>query len=87
MWSLLIAGTVTHYFSTENIGDKVQCNKLKIPHVRTKRYNPGKLHSKPCDAPQNSNWTLGPLEGTIGNYLSDKRVTSLSHTDVQLWSL
>lgn len=39
----------------ENIGDRVQCNKLEMPHVRTKRYNPEKLHSKLCGAPQNSN--------------------------------
>lgn len=40
--------------SGENIGSRVQSNKLKAPHVRTKKYNPEKLHSKSCGAPQNS---------------------------------
>lgn len=55
LWILQIAGTATHYFSGENIGDRVQCNKLKISHVRTKRCN---RHSKPCGAPQKSNCTM-----------------------------
>lgn len=83
MWTLLIAWTVTHYFSGENIGDRVQCNKLTIPHVRTKRYNTGKLHSKPCDAPQNSNWTLD-----IGTFIRNHWKLSewqKSHQTIPYW--
>lgn len=53
--TLQIAGTVTQFFLPDHTDDKVQCNQSEVFHVCTKRYDPGKLHSKPCGAPQNSN--------------------------------
>lgn len=53
-WTSQIAGTITQSFAPERIDGKAQCNKLKVLHIRTKRYNPGNLRRKPCGVPQNS---------------------------------